>query len=68
MYRSAILPVILYGCETWYLTAKEKHRLKVFKNRVWRKTLEPKKEEVKDRGHCTVNSFIICTPYQMILK
>jgi hypothetical protein len=28
-----ILPVVLYGCETWYLTLREEHRLRVFENR-----------------------------------
>jgi hypothetical protein len=32
-----ILPVVLYGCETWSLTLKEEHRLRVFENRVLRK-------------------------------
>jgi len=34
IYRQRILPVILYGCETWSLTLREEHRLRVFKNRV----------------------------------
>jgi hypothetical protein len=41
-----ILPVVLYGYETWYLTLKEEHRLRVFKNRVLRKIFWPKKDEV----------------------
>jgi hypothetical protein len=40
------LPVILYGCETWSLTLKEEHRLRVFENRVLRKVLGPKTYEV----------------------
>jgi len=36
-YRSIILPVSLNGCETWLLTLREKHRLIVFENRVWRR-------------------------------
>jgi hypothetical protein len=31
-----ILPVVLYGCETWTLTLREEHRLRVFKNRMLR--------------------------------
>ena len=34
VYRSIILPVVLYGCETWSLTMSEKRRLRVFENRV----------------------------------
>jgi hypothetical protein len=36
----------LYGCETWSLTIKEEHRLRVFKNRVLRRINELKREEV----------------------
>jgi hypothetical protein len=37
IYKSIILPVVLYGCETWSLTLREEHRLRVFENRVLRK-------------------------------
>jgi hypothetical protein len=33
IYKAIILPVVLYGCETWSLTLREEHRLKVFENR-----------------------------------
>jgi hypothetical protein len=36
VYRTVILPVVLYGCETWLLTLREERRLKVFENRVVR--------------------------------
>jgi hypothetical protein len=32
IYRTIILPVVLYGCETWSLTLREDHRLRVFEN------------------------------------
>jgi hypothetical protein len=41
-----ILPVVLYGCETWSLTLREEHGLRVFENRVQRKIFGPKKDEV----------------------
>jgi len=41
-----ILPVILYGCETWSLTLRMEGRLKVFKNRVLRMLFGPKKNEI----------------------
>jgi hypothetical protein len=44
-YKTVILPVVLYGCETWYLTLREEYRLRVFENRVLRKILGPKREE-----------------------
>jgi len=34
IYRTVILPVVLYGCETWSLTLREEHRLRVFEN-IW---------------------------------
>jgi hypothetical protein len=40
------LPVILYGCETWSLTLREEHRLRVFENRVLRRIFRPKGDEV----------------------
>jgi hypothetical protein len=45
MYRTVILPVVLYGCETWTLSLWEEHRLRVFENRVLRKIFGPKREE-----------------------
>jgi hypothetical protein len=41
-----ILPIVLYGCETWSLTLKEEHRLRVFENRVLRRIFGPKRDEV----------------------
>jgi len=37
---------LLYGCETWSLTLREERRLRVFENRVLRRILGPKREEV----------------------
>jgi hypothetical protein len=39
-------PVVLYGCETWSLTLREEHRLRVFENRVLRRIFGPKGDEV----------------------
>jgi hypothetical protein len=46
IYRTIILPVVLYGYETWSLTLKEERRLRVFENRVLRKIAGPKRDEV----------------------
>jgi hypothetical protein len=46
IYKTIILPVVLYGCETWSLTLREEHRLRVFENRVLRKIFGPKRAEV----------------------
>jgi hypothetical protein len=44
IYKTVILPVVLYGCETWSLSLREEHRLRVFENRVLR-IFGPKREE-----------------------
>jgi hypothetical protein len=46
IYKTIILPVVLYGCETWSLALREEHRLRVFENRVLRRIFGPKKDEV----------------------
>jgi hypothetical protein len=45
VYRTIILPVVLYGCETWSLTVREEQRLRVFENRVLRSIFGPKMDE-----------------------
>jgi hypothetical protein len=45
IYKTVILPVVLYGCETWSLTLREEHRLRAFENRVLRRIFGPKREE-----------------------
>jgi hypothetical protein len=46
IYKTIILPLDLYGWETWSLTLREEHRLKVFENKVLRKMFDPKRDEV----------------------
>jgi hypothetical protein len=41
-----MLPVVLFGCETWSLTLREEHRLRVFENRILRIISGPKRDEV----------------------
>ena len=45
-YKTIILPVVLYGRETWSVTLKEEHRLRVFENKVLRKIFGAKKDEI----------------------
>jgi hypothetical protein len=45
-YRNIILPVVLYGCETWSLTLREERRLSVFENRVLRRKFGPRRDDV----------------------
>jgi hypothetical protein len=46
IYKTIILPVVLYGCETLSLTLREEHRLRVFENRVLRRIFGPNRDEV----------------------
>jgi uncharacterized membrane protein len=46
IYKTIILPVVLYGSETWSLTLREDHRLRVFENRFLRRIFGPKMDEV----------------------
>ena len=44
MYVLIILPVVLYGCETWSLTLRQESRLRVFENRILRLIIGPKRD------------------------
>ena len=46
IYRTIILPAVLFGCETWSLTMREERRQRVFENRVLRRIFGPKRDEV----------------------
>jgi hypothetical protein len=50
IYKTIILPIVLYGCETWSLPLREEHRLRVFENRVLRGIFGPKRDEVTEEG------------------
>jgi hypothetical protein len=58
----------LYGCETWALTLREEHRLRVFENRVLRIIFVPKRDEVTGEWRKLHNeSFKFYTPPQILL-
>jgi hypothetical protein len=44
--KTIVLSVVLYGCETWSLTLREEHRVRVFENRVLRRIFGMKRDEV----------------------
>jgi hypothetical protein len=68
IYKRVILPVVLYGCETWSLTLKEEHRLKVFENRVLGKIFGPKRDEVTGEWRKLHNGELHnCTRHQILL-
>ena len=61
IYRTIILPIVLYGCETWSLTLREERRLRVFENRVLRRVFGPKRDEVT--GECRKLHNVLLTEY-----
>jgi hypothetical protein len=63
IHKTIILPFVLYGCETWSLTFKEEHRLRVLRIFV------PKRD--KETGECEnyiMRCLIICTPHPLLCK
>jgi len=69
IHRTVILPIVLYGCETWLLTLKEEHRISVFVNRVLRRTFGPKREKVTgevENTYCIMRSLMISAPHQIL--
>jgi hypothetical protein len=48
IYKTIILRILLYGCETWFLTLRKEHRLRVLENRVLRIIFKRKSDEVTD--------------------
>jgi hypothetical protein len=51
IYKTIILPVVLYECETWALILRKAHRLRVFENRVLRRIFGPKRDEATGKLH-----------------
>jgi hypothetical protein len=64
-YRTTILSVVLYRCETWSLTLKKEHRLRLFENRVLRRIFGPKRAEVSGQDYITRN-LKPCPHHQML--
>jgi len=69
IHINIILPVVWCGCETWSLTLREDHRLRVFENRVLKITFGPKEDEViGSGGNYLMRSFMICTAHQISFR
>jgi hypothetical protein len=67
IYRTIILPVVLYGCEVWSLALREERRMRVFENRVLRRVFGPKRDEVTGEWRKLHNEeLMICAPYPML--
>jgi len=64
IYKTIILPVVSYGCETWSLRLREERRLRVFENGVLRGMCGPKGDEVTRSGeNYKMRTLIICTAH-----
>ena len=57
IYRTIILPVVLYGCETWSLKLREERKLRVCENMVLRKIFGPRRDEVTGEWRRLHNEF-----------
>jgi len=65
IYRTIILPVVLYGCETWSLILRDERKLRVFENMVLRRIFGPRREEVTGewrRLHNEELNDMYCSP------
>jgi hypothetical protein len=67
VYRTIILPVVLYGCETWSLTLREEQRPRVFKNRVLRRIFGPKRDKQQGSGEDYITRNLMTCTYHQIL-
>jgi hypothetical protein len=61
IYKTIILPVGLYGCETWYLTLRVECRVRVFENRILRCIFGPSRDAIWSGEDPTMKNFIVCT-------
>jgi hypothetical protein len=63
IYRTIILPVVLYAFETWSLTLKEEHGLRVFENRTLRRIFGPKRDEITGEWRKLHEKEMYSSPY-----
>jgi hypothetical protein len=69
IYITIIMPVVLYGCETWSLTLREELRLSVFENTVLRKILVQRTMREQENGEDYVTrSSVFCTSHQILFR
>jgi hypothetical protein len=67
LLSTVILPVVLYGCETWSLKLREERRLGVFQNRVLWRIFGPKGDEITGEWRKLHNEeFMIRSPHSIL--
>jgi hypothetical protein len=59
IYKTIILPVVLYRCEAWSLILRKEHRLRVFQKRVLRRIFGPKRDEEEEEEDQDIRGWII---------
>jgi hypothetical protein len=67
IYKTIILPVVLYECETWSLILGEEHELRAFKNKVLKRTFGPRGMKSQEGGEISmrgVSQFVLFTKYK----
>jgi hypothetical protein len=65
IYKTIILPVVLYGCDTWSLALREEHRLRMFENKVLRRIFGRQRDVLESGENCITRSFVICTLHKI---
>jgi hypothetical protein len=69
IYRTIILPVVFYECETWLLTLRKEHKLRVFENRMLRGLFWPKRDkETEAWRNFIMRSLMICTAHHILFE
>ena len=70
IYKTIILPVVLYGCETWPLTLREEFRLRLFENRILRRIFGPKRDANREwrRLHNELHNLYRSPNIVMVIK
>ena len=64
-YRTIILPLVLCGYETWFLTFREEYRLRMLENRVLKRIFGPRRVEVTSGEPCTMRNLMIYASHQI---
>ena len=61
--RTIILPVVSYGCETWFLSLRKEYKLQIFEAGMLKKMFEPTREETGE--NCVMKRLMICVSHQI---
>jgi len=67
IYKTIILPAVLYGCGTWSLILREENRVRVFENRALKRIFVPKMKWWESGEDYIMTSFITFTLHQVIV-